>query len=90
MPANLIKVAEFISMQIMKKNLIPEKTPHSVAAGIIFFISHEFMDLSIKKEEIRTVIHISSMTIDKCFKTIYAARAELVPAAVYAMFKKEV
>ena len=88
MPANLIKVAEFISMQIMKKNLIPEKTPHSVAAGIIYFISHEFMDLSIKKEEIRTVIHISSMTIDKCFKTIYAAKAELVPAAVYAMFKK--
>jgi transcription initiation factor TFIIB len=87
-PPPMIKVAEFISMQIVKQNLIPEKTPHSIAAGIIYFISHEFLDLSISKEDIRNVIHISAMTIDKCFKTIHGAKDQLVPAAVYSMFKK--
>jgi transcription initiation factor TFIIB len=86
MPPQLIKVAEFISMQIMKQNMIPEKTPHSIAAGIIYFISHEFMAGAISKEDIRGIIHISAMTIDKCFKTITAAKEQLVPPAVYAMF----
>jgi len=89
-PANLIKVAEFVSMQITKQMLIPEKTPHSIAAGIIFFVSHEFMNESVSKEEIRSVIHISAMTIDKCFKTIHAAKHLLVPAEVYAMFKQKI
>ena len=87
-PPPMIKVAEFISIQIMKQNLIPEKTPHSIAAGIIYFISHEFMDLSITKEDIRNVIHISAMTIDKCFKTIEKAKGQLIPPAVYALYKK--
>jgi len=87
-PPRMIKVAEFVSLQIIKQNLIPEKTPHSIAAGIIYFISHEFLDLSISKEDIRNVIHISAMTIDKCFKTIHVAKDKLIPKEVYAMFKK--
>lgn len=94
-PPPLIKIAEFISMQIIKQNLIPEKTPNSIAAGIIYFISVEFLylDNSVKKEEIRerisNVIHTSAMTIDKCYKIINSAKDKLVPPEVYKMFKKE-
>jgi transcription initiation factor TFIIB len=86
-PAPLIKVAEFISIQIAKQNLIPEKTPHSIAAGIIYFISKEFLQESISKEDIRNEVHISAMTIDKCYKTIDQAKDNLVPAAVFEKFK---
>jgi len=92
-PVPMIKVAEFISMQISKQNLIPEKTPHSIAAGIIYFVVFEFLNLTLKekekkKEDIRNIIHISAMTIDKCFKTIYNAKDQLIPKKVYDTFKK--
>jgi transcription initiation factor TFIIB len=93
-PAPIIKVAEFVSIQIMKQNLIPEKTPNSIAAGVIYFVSHEFLDLNEEdmkkfKEDIRNEIHISAMTMDKCFKTIYASKDQLIPKEVYEMFKKK-
>jgi ATP-dependent Lon protease len=36
---DMTRLAEFISLQIDKQNLIPENTPHAVAAGIVFFIA---------------------------------------------------
>ena len=37
-------------MRIEKNNLIPENTPHSIAAGIIYFIS-DICNLNINKKK---------------------------------------
>ena len=34
----LTKCCKFVALRIQKNNLIPENTPHSIAAGIIYFI----------------------------------------------------
>lgn len=37
----LTKLCKFIATRIQAKNLIPENTPHSIAAGIVFFVAHQ-------------------------------------------------
>ena len=37
--AELTKVCKFVAIRIQRNNLIPENTPHSVAAGIVYFIA---------------------------------------------------
>jgi transcription initiation factor TFIIB len=81
-----IKLANFISMKIEKSNMIPEHTPNSVAAGIIYLISNEF-ELNISKKDIQQVSDISEVTINKCFKTIEQIKSLLIPSNVYAQFK---
>ena len=34
----LTKLCEFIAIRIERNNMIPENTPHSIAAGIVYFI----------------------------------------------------
>jgi transcription initiation factor TFIIB len=73
-------------MKIEKNNMIPEHTPNSVAAGIIYLISNEF-ELNISKKDIQQISDISEVTINKCFKTIEQLKALLIPSNVYAQFK---
>lgn len=86
MSQNLIKLANFIAMKIEKSNMIPEHTPNSVAAGIIYLISSEF-ELNISKKDIQQVSDISEVTINKCFKTIEQLKSLLIPSNVYSNFK---
>ena len=37
----LTKLCKFIATRIQASNLIPENTPHSIAAGIVFFVAHQ-------------------------------------------------
>ena len=41
MNIELTKVCKFVAHRIQQLNLIPENTPHSIAAGIIYFIAQE-------------------------------------------------
>ena len=36
MSSKLTKVCKFVAIRIQRNNLIPENTPHSIAAGIVF------------------------------------------------------
>ena len=83
----LTKVAQFMAVQIDKKNLIPENTPHSVAAGIVFFLSHEF-SLGITKRDIQLVSDISEVTVNKCYKKISTLKDQLIPPTIYQKYKK--
>jgi transcription initiation factor TFIIB len=83
---DMTRLAEFISIQIDKQNLIPENTPHAVAAGIVFFIATEF-GLPLDKALIRQVSSISEVTILKCYKKIDHHKTSLIPPAVYAKYK---
>jgi len=65
----LTMLCKFIAIQIQKKNLIPENTPHSIAAGIIFYVS-QMCNLNINKKNVNTISEISEVTINKCYKKL--------------------
>jgi transcription initiation factor TFIIIB Brf1 subunit/transcription initiation factor TFIIB len=60
---------------------LAEHTPHSIAAGVIYFIS-QICKLNIKKEEMEMKIKISEVTINKCFKKLEKMRDDIVPAII--------
>jgi transcription initiation factor TFIIB len=77
----LTKLCQFISMKIEKKGLMPENTPHSIAAGVVYFIA-QLCNLNISKKDIKNTSEISEVTINKCFKKIEKMKEELVPAII--------
>lgn len=84
----LTKLGQFISMKIEKANLMPENTPHSIASGIIYFISQVFK-LNITKKDVKNVSEISEVTINKCYKKLEKIQHELIPDIIiqkYSVF----
>jgi len=77
----LTKVCNFVAIRIDNNNLIPENTPQSIAAGIIYFIS-QVCNLNITKKDVNTVSGTSEVTINKCFKKLDAMKLELIPSAI--------
>ena len=77
----LTKVGQFISMKIEKNNYMPENTPHSIAAGVVYFIA-QICNLNITKRDVKNVCEISEVTINKCFKKIEKLTDELMPAVI--------
>jgi len=77
----LTKLCQFISMKIEKGNIMPENTPHSIAAGIVYFIS-QMCKLNVSKKDVKTVSEISEVTINKCFKKLELMKEELIPAVI--------
>jgi transcription initiation factor TFIIB len=78
---DMTKLCQFIAIKIEDKCYMPENTPHSIAAGIVYFIIQLF-DLNITKKSIKNVSEISEVTINKCFKKIEKYKKELIPAAI--------
>ena len=78
---DLTKLCLFISIKIYKQNLIPENTPHAIAAGIIYFVSN-LCRLNISKGDINHISNISEVTINKCFKKLQTMKTELVPSVI--------
>ena len=60
---------------------MPENTPHSIAAGIVYFVS-QICKLNISKKEVNVVSEISEVTINKCFKKLEKIKDELLPAII--------
>jgi transcription initiation factor TFIIB len=77
----LTKLCQFISMKIEKANIMPENTPHSIAAGVVYFIS-QICNLNISKRDVKIVSEISEVTINKCFKKLEKYQDELLPAVI--------
>ena len=77
----LTKLAQFIALRIEKNHLMPENTPHSVAAGIVFFIASN-CGLNITKFEVKKVSEISEVTINKCFKKLDTMKEMLLPSII--------
>ena len=88
MNAELTKLCHFISLKVEKQGLMPENTPHSIAAGIIFFIV-QLCGLTISKRDVRAVSEISEVTIGKCHKKIEKHKDILVPGAIISKYCKE-
>jgi len=75
----LTKLGEFIAMRVEKNNLIPENTPNSVAAGIVYFIIY-YCRLGIAKSAVSSVSEISEVTINKCYKRLEYNKHTLLPS----------
>jgi transcription initiation factor TFIIB len=76
--AELTKLCKFIATRIQSSNLIPENTPHSIAAGIVFFVANQ-CNLNISKRNVNAVSEISEVTINKCYKKLEVMRDQLIP-----------
>lgn len=72
------KLCEFIALLVEKNELIPENTPHSIAAGIIYLIIQIF-ELNITKKDVNNVSGISEVTINKCYKKLDEMKRNLIP-----------
>ena len=79
--SELTKLCQFIAIKIEKKNLMPENTPDSIAAGIVYFIS-QLCKLNVSKREVKAISEISEVTINKCYKKLEKMTEELVPSVI--------
>ena len=79
--SELTRVCQFIAMKIEKTELMPENTPHSIAAGVVYFIA-QICKLNISKRDVKNISEISEVTINKCFKTIEKLKDDLIPAVI--------
>jgi len=77
----LTKLCLFISIKIEKQNIMPENNPHSIAAGIIYFVSQIFK-LNISKKDVKNMSEISEVTINKCFKKLEKIQSDLIPQKI--------
>ena len=77
----LTKLSQFIALRIEKNNLIPENTPHSIAAGIIYFVS-QICGLNISKKDVNKISETSEVTINKCFKKLESIKEQLIPKVI--------
>jgi transcription initiation factor TFIIB len=85
MNAELTQLCLFVASRIEKNQLIPENTPHSIAAGIVYFIA-QTCALNISKRDVNRVSEISEVTINKCFKKLDAHMESLVPKSVISKY----
>jgi transcription initiation factor TFIIB len=77
----LTKVCKFIAIIIEKKDLIPENTPHSIAAGIVYYVA-QLCNLNICKKQINIISEISEVTINKCYKKLEQLNIKLIPKEI--------
>ena len=79
--SELTKVTQFVALRIEKNNLMPENTPHSTAAGIVYFISC-ICNLNLTKRDVNLVSEISEVTINKCYKKLEKMKKQLIPTEI--------
>jgi transcription initiation factor TFIIB len=83
----LTQVCKFISMKIEKMQMMTENTPHSIAAGVVYFVS-QYCKLNITKKDIKGVSDISEVTINKCQKKLEKLQDSLIPSVIANKYKR--
>ena len=81
MNSELTILAKFIARKIEDTGYINDNTPHSIAAGIIYFISQE-CNLTITKTNVKNICGVSEVTINKCYKKMDLLKDKLIPGAI--------
>lgn len=86
MSPDLVRLASFIAMKVQSDNMIPENTPHAVAAGIVYFVA-VLAQAAVSKRDVSAASDISEVTINKCFKKLTLLQSHLVPESVVASLR---
>ena len=81
MNQELTQLCMFIATIVEKQKLIPENTPHSISAGIVYFVCQK-CNLNISKKAINMISKISEVTINKCFKKLELFETQLIPTII--------
>jgi transcription initiation factor TFIIB len=81
----LTRVCQFVATRIQRNNLMPENTPHSVAAGIVYFVS-VVCNLNITKKDVNIASEISEVTINKCYKKLAILKTNLIPSSILTKY----
>jgi transcription initiation factor TFIIB len=84
--SELTMLSKFIANKIEQRNIITDNTPHSIAAGIIYFVSQS-CGLNITKLDINIKCGVSEVTINKCFKKMENIKHELIPKCILDKYK---
>jgi transcription initiation factor TFIIB len=85
----LIQVCKFISVKIEKENLMQSNAPNSIAAGIVYYIAY-ICNLNVSKSDVNNVSEISEVTINKCYKTLEAMTAKLIPPVIIRKYNIQI
>lgn len=80
-PTELVMLAKFIAGKIEHSGYINDNTPHSIAAGIIYFIA-QTCDLPITKANVKHICGVSEVTINKCCKKMEIIQDKLIPNVI--------
>ena len=87
MSAELTKLAKFIAKKIEQTGCISDNTPHSIAAGIVYFVA-QTCNSSISKTDVKQVCGVSEVTINKCFKKMDLLKEKLVPQVILHKYQE--
>jgi transcription initiation factor TFIIB len=81
MNTELIMLCKFVSKKVEQSGVINDNTPHSIAAGIVYFIA-QTCNMQITKTDIKQVCNVSEVTINKCYKKLDSMRQQLIPGCI--------
>lgn len=81
----LTDLCRFVALRIQKHDLVPENTPHSIAAGAVYFVA-QACSQPVTKADVHKISEISEVTINKCYRKLEAMRGDLLPASVVAKY----
>ena len=86
----LTRLCQFISMKIEKMDIMPENTPPSIAAGVVYFVS-QICKLNISKRDVKNISETSEVTINKCYKKLEKISKDdsIIPAAIVKKYNLE-
>jgi transcription initiation factor TFIIB len=71
-------LCRFVALKVEEGDLIPENTPHAVAAGLVYFVAN-VCGARVTKRDVSAVSDISEVTINKCYKKLVPLRTKVVP-----------
>jgi len=81
MNSELIMLCKFVSKKVEQMGLINDNTPHSIAAGIVYFVA-QTCNMQTTKTDIKTVCNVSEVTINKCYKKLEAIKSQIIPSCI--------
>lgn len=85
----LTKLCKFIAIKIEKENLMQSNTPHSIAGGIVYYIS-QLCNLNISKTDVHNISEISEVTINKCCKILEGMTSRLIPPVIVRKYNIQI
>lgn len=81
----LTKLAKFISHKLDNQNILSDNAPHSIAAGIIYFIC-QLCNQNVCKINIKKICGVSEVTINKCFKKLDSIKDSIIPKVILTKY----